>query len=80
MKLKPVLFAMCPALATPTVAQDSGEAVTPSFKYPNTSISGERVTDLVVDYAPADASPSHSQAKSAFTYDYVVSGAIKTQL
>src|SRR3546814_5224912 len=33
-----------------------------------------------VDYAPGAASPSHTHAKSAFIYAYVISGAIESKV
>ena len=32
-----------------------------------------------MDYAPGDASPAHTYAKTAFIFAYVVSGAIESQ-
>lgn len=34
----------------------------------------------IVDYAPGGASPSHTHAKSAFIFAYVVSGQIESQV
>src|SRR3546814_2012873 len=35
---------------------------------------------LEADYAPGAASPSHTHAKSAFIYAYVISGAIESKV
>ena len=35
---------------------------------------------MVVDYAPGGASPSHTHAKSAFIFAYVLSGEIESQV
>jgi quercetin dioxygenase-like cupin family protein len=35
---------------------------------------------VVVDYAPGGASPSHTHAKSAFIFGYVLSGQIESQV
>jgi quercetin dioxygenase-like cupin family protein len=35
---------------------------------------------LEVEYAPGAASPSHTHAKSAFIYAYVISGAIESKV
>lgn len=35
---------------------------------------------MEVDYAPGAASPSHTHAKSAFIYAYVISGAIESKV
>jgi quercetin dioxygenase-like cupin family protein len=44
------------------------------------NIPGKSLAALVVDYAPGGASRSHTHAKSAFIYAYVVSGAIESQV
>ena len=68
------------AAATPAAAQSPGEAITPNFKHAIPNIPGKSLVALVVDYAPGGASRSHTHAKSAFIYAYVVSGAIESQV
>lgn len=41
---------------------------------------GKSLTVVVVDYAPGAEAPSHEDAKSAFIYGYVASGAIESQV
>jgi quercetin dioxygenase-like cupin family protein len=38
------------------------------------------VLAVTVDYTPGAASPSHTHAKSAFIYAYVISGAIESKV
>jgi quercetin dioxygenase-like cupin family protein len=52
----------------------------PNFKHAIPNIPGKSLVALVVDYAPGGASRSHTHAKSAFIYAYVVSGAIESQV
>lgn len=68
------------AFAPAAIAHGRGETVTPHFEQSIPNIPGKSLIALVVDYAPGGASPSHSHAKSAFIFGYVVSGAIETQV
>ena len=80
MNIKAVIIAACLAVATPATTQSLGEAITPNFKQAIPNIPGKSLVALVVDYAPGGASRSHTHAKSAFIYAYVVSGAIESQV
>ena len=80
MNIKAVIIAACLAVATPAAAQSPGEAITPNFKHTIPNIPGKSLVAVVVDYAPGSASRSHTHAKSAFIYAYVVSGAIESQV
>ena len=80
MKIKAVIIAASLAVATPATTQSLGEAITPNFKQAIPNIPGKSLVALVVDYAPGGASRSHTHAKSAFIYAYVVSGAIESQV
>jgi quercetin dioxygenase-like cupin family protein len=44
------------------------------------NIPGKSLLAVEVDYAPGAASPSHTHAKSAFIYAYVISGAIESKV
>ena len=68
------------AIATLAAVQESGETVTPHFEQVIPNIPGKSLAAVVVDYAPGGASPSHTHAKSAFVFAYVVSGAIESQV
>lgn len=67
------------AAAMPAAAQD-GETITPHFEHAIPNIPGKSLKAIVVDYAPGAASPSHTHAKSAFIFAYVVSGEIESQV
>ncbi|MEH2549267.1 quercetin dioxygenase-like cupin family protein [Bradyrhizobium sp. AZCC 2262] len=84
MNIRTVLGAACTciaiAAATPSVAQNKGEVVTPNFDQALPGIPGKSLIAVTVDYAPGAASPSHSHAKSAFIYAFVISGNIESQV
>jgi quercetin dioxygenase-like cupin family protein len=44
------------------------------------NIPGKSLIAVEVNYAPGAASPSHTHAKSAFIYAYVISGAIESKV
>ena len=68
------------ATAAPAAAHGVGEKVTPHFEQTIPNIPGKSLIAVVVDYAPGGASPSHTHAKSAFIYAYVISGAIESKV
>jgi quercetin dioxygenase-like cupin family protein len=68
------------ATATPSAAQGVGQKVTPHFEQAIPNIPGKSLIAVVVDYAPGGASPSHTHAKSAFIFAYVLSGEIESQV
>ena len=77
--------ATCAAVAAanavlPATAQDQGEKITPHFEQAIPNIPGKSLVAIVVDYAPGGVSPSHTHAKSAFVFAYVVSGEIESQV
>jgi quercetin dioxygenase-like cupin family protein len=80
MNLRSVFVAACIAVATPATAQSPGELVTPNFQHALPNVPGKSLIAVVVDYAPGGASPSHTHAKSAFIYAYVVTGAVESQV
>jgi quercetin dioxygenase-like cupin family protein len=84
MKIPSIVSAACTAFAIatamPAAAQEAGETVTPQFKQEITNIPGKSLIAVVVDYAPGAASHSHTHAKSAFVYAYVLSGEIESQV
>jgi quercetin dioxygenase-like cupin family protein len=80
-----VIAATCAALVismgSPVSARDGeAETVTKNFEAAIPNIPGKSLIALEVDYAPGAASPSHSHAKSAFIYAYVISGAIESKV
>jgi quercetin dioxygenase-like cupin family protein len=84
MKIRSIIGAACAALAIatamPAAAHGVGETVTPHFEQAISNIPGKSLVAVVVDYAPGGASPSHSHAKSAFIFGYVLSGKIESQV
>ena len=83
MNIRSIIGAACAAIAiataTPAAAHDVGEKVTPHFEQAIPNIPGKSLVALVVDYAPGGASASHTHAKSAFIFAYVLSGEIESQ-
>src|SRR6187549_4184059 len=84
MKIRSVIGAAFAAIAiataAPAAAHGVGEKVTPHFEQTIPNIPGKSLVAVVVDYAPGGASPSHTHAKSAFIFAYVVSGKIESQV
>jgi quercetin dioxygenase-like cupin family protein len=85
MKIRTIISATCAALALsmdgPVSAHDGeAETVTKNFEAAIPNIAGKSLLAVEVDYAPGAASPSHTHAKSAFIYAYVISGAIESKV
>jgi len=85
MKIPTIIAATCAALAfsmAVAVSAQDGEAqtVTKNFEAAIPNIPGKSLIALEVDYAPGAASPSHTHAKSAFIYAFVISGAIESKV
>ena len=84
MKIRTIIAATCAAVAVsmagPINARDSAETVTKNFEAAIPNIPGKSLVAVEVDYAPGAASPSHTHAKSAFIYAYVISGAIESKV
>jgi quercetin dioxygenase-like cupin family protein len=85
MKIRTVIAAAVPALAVSMagpIHAHGGEAetVTKNFEATIPNIPGKSLVAVEVNYAPGAASPSHTHAKSAFIYAYVISGAIESKV
>ena len=85
MKIRTFIDATCAALAIsmagPIAAHDGqAETVTKKFEATIPNIPGKSLIAVEVVYAPRAASPSHTHAKSAFIYAYVISGAIESKV
>ena len=52
------------------------ETATPIFNHELPNVPGKSLIAVEVEYPPGAASPSHTHAKSAFIYAYVLSGEI----
>src|SRR5688572_13972478 len=57
-------------------ATELPETATPIFKHELPNVPGKSLVAVEVEYPPGAASPSHTHAKSAFIYAYVLSGEI----
>ena len=69
------------SIAGPVSAHDGeAETVTKNFEVAIPNMPGKSLIAVEVDYAPGAASPSHTHAKSAFIYAYVISGAIESKV
>ena len=69
------------ALTTPALAHaGQTETVVPKFDQAIPNIPGKSLIVVEVDDAPGAASPSHTHAKSAFIYAYVLSGEIESKV
>jgi hypothetical protein len=85
MKIRTIITATCAAPAfseTGAVSAHNGEAqtVTKNFEAAIPNLPGKSLVALEVDCAPGAASPSHTHAKSAFIYAYVLSGVIESKV
>jgi quercetin dioxygenase-like cupin family protein len=83
MKFRTTLAALLAAVAVvgPAAAHDGeGQTVVPRFDQAITNIPGKSLVVVEVEYAPGAGSPSHTHAKSAFIYAYVLSGEIESQV
>ncbi|WP_413993772.1 cupin domain-containing protein [Labrys okinawensis] len=84
MTLKTLLLAVSFALAGAGLASASdtkgGDIVTPAFQHQLPNIPGKTLTAVVVSYKPGGTSPSHTHARSAFVWAYVLSGSIRSQV
>jgi quercetin dioxygenase-like cupin family protein len=83
MKIRTIVAATCAAImiAGSAAAHDGRtETVTPRFDQAIPNIPGKSLVVLEVDYAPDAATPSHTHARSAFIYAYVLSGEIESKV
>ena len=84
MRIRSIIGAACAAVAiataTPSAAHGVGEKVTPHFEQAICNIPGKSLIAVVVDYAPGGASHSHTHARSAFVYAYVIAGVVESQV
>ena len=85
MKIGFIVAAICAAFSLSMTglirARDrEAQTVTKNFEATIPNIPGKSLVTLEVEYAPGAASPSHTHAKSAFIYAYVISGAIESKV
>ena len=85
MTLRSTITATCAVIAIatagPAAAHDGKtETVAKNFEAAIPNIPGKSLIAVEVNYAPGAASPSHTHARSAFIYAYVISGAIESKV
>lgn len=83
MKIRATVTAICAAAAIAGSAKAhsaQSETVVPLFDQAIPNIPGKSLIVVEVDYAPGAASPSHTHAKSAFIYAYVLAGEIESKV
>jgi quercetin dioxygenase-like cupin family protein len=86
MKIRTIIATTCCAalafsIAAHPYAQGSeAQNVKKNFEAAIPNIPGKSLLAVEVDYAPGAASLSHTHAKSAFIYAYVISGAIESKV
>lgn len=81
MKIRSVVAAAALALPMASVAAgQEAETVAKNFEAAIPNIPGKSLVAVEVTYPPGAASPTHTHAKSAFIYAYVISGSIESQV
>jgi len=83
MKFRVIITAFCAAVAIAGPAAAHGgpaQTVVTKFNEAIPNIPGKSLVVVQVDYAPGAASPSHTHAKSAFIYAYVLAGEIASKV
>jgi quercetin dioxygenase-like cupin family protein len=85
MTMRTIIAATCATLAFSIVGAVSphdaeAQSITKNFEAAIPNIPGKSLVALEVDYAPGAATPSHTHAKSAFIYAYVISGEIESKV
>jgi quercetin dioxygenase-like cupin family protein len=77
----PYVAAIAFSVAGPVASHAANaEIVKKNFEAAIPNIPGKSLIAVEVEYAPGAASPSHSHAKSAFIYAYVISGEIESKV
>jgi quercetin dioxygenase-like cupin family protein len=83
MTIQTIIAATCATLAFSMAASahdGEAETVTKNFEAAIPNMPGKSLIAVEVEYAPGAASPSHTHARSAFIYAYVISGAIESKV
>jgi len=80
-KIRTIIAATCAVLAFSMAGVVSAqENVTKNFEAAIPNVPGKSLMAVEVEYAPGATSPSHTHAKSAFIYAYVISGAVESKV
>jgi quercetin dioxygenase-like cupin family protein len=80
MRISSIIGAACAAIVIAIATPSAAQKATPQFAQAIPNIPGKSLIAVVVDYAPGGVSPSHTHAKSAFIFAYVLSGEIESQV
>ncbi len=57
-----------------------GQSITPAFAYDLPHLAGQKVTGVLVEYAPGASSPPHHHTSEGSVVAYVLEGAIRSQV
>jgi quercetin dioxygenase-like cupin family protein len=57
-----------------------GQSITPAFAYDLPHLRGQKVTGVLVEYAPGASSPPHHHTSEGAVVAYVLEGAIRSQV
>jgi quercetin dioxygenase-like cupin family protein len=78
------LAALAGAHAVPTGRADTpatkGSSVTPAFAYDLPNLPGQKMTGVLVEYAPGASSPPHHHTTEGSVVAYVLEGAIRSKV
>jgi quercetin dioxygenase-like cupin family protein len=84
MKNPTIIAAACAigafSMAGAAPAHDADAQTIKNFEAVIPNIPGKSLIAVEVDYAPGATSPSHTHAKSAFIYAYVISGTVESKV
>jgi len=81
MKIRTIIATTCAALSFSMAGPSHGHASeAKNFEAAIPNVPGKSLVAVEVDYAPGAASLSHTHAKSAFIYAYVISGTIESKV
>jgi quercetin dioxygenase-like cupin family protein len=64
----------------PTADAAEGASVTPAFAYALPNLPGQKMTAVLVEYAPGGSSPPHHHTAQGSVVAYVLEGAIRSQV
>ncbi|MGH6944441.1 MAG: cupin domain-containing protein [Geminicoccaceae bacterium] len=74
------LGALHSALADEAAKGAGGASVKPAFAYELPNLPGEKITGVLVEYAPGASSPPHHHTKQGSVVAYVLEGAIRSKV
>jgi quercetin dioxygenase-like cupin family protein len=68
------------ALPQSFAQEAKGASVTPAFAYSLPNLPGQKVTGVLVEYAPGASSPPHHHTKQGSVVAYVLEGAVRSKV